>query len=92
MTESVRQQWMYSMQACAAIHDAMTSITRKHHNYHLFSIHVEFGEARHLDDLRDLNKCFDWFGSHDPFDGNVPQLRSLSSRLAASESDGTDQM
>ena len=38
--------------------------------------------------LRDLNTFIDWFGSHDPFDGNVPQLRSVSSGLAASESDG----
>ena len=32
MTESVRQQWVYSMHACAAIHDAMTTLTGKHHN------------------------------------------------------------
>ncbi len=50
--------------------------------------HVEFGEARHLHDLRDMNKCIDWFGSHDPFDGNVPQVRAVSSGLAASEGDG----
>ena len=31
MTESVRQQWVYNMHACAAIHDAMTSLTGKHH-------------------------------------------------------------
>ena len=49
---------------------------------------MEFGEARHLHDLRDMNTFIDWFGSHDPFDGNVPQLRSLSSGLAASEGDG----
>ena len=49
---------------------------------------MEFGEARHLHDLRDLNKFIDWFGPHDPFDGNVPQLGSLSSWLAASEGDG----
>ena len=30
MTESVRQQWLYSTQACAAIHDAMTSLAGKH--------------------------------------------------------------
>ena len=35
-----------------------------------------------------MNKCLDWFRSHDPFDGNVPQLRSLVSRLASSEGDG----
>ena len=31
MTESVRQQWLYSTQACVAIHDAMTSLDGKHH-------------------------------------------------------------
>ena len=31
MIESVRQQWLYSTQACVAIHDAMTSLTGKHH-------------------------------------------------------------
>ena len=31
MIESVRQQWLYSTQACAAIHDAMTSLAGKHH-------------------------------------------------------------
>ena len=49
---------------------------------------MEFGEARHLHDLRDMNTCIDWFDSHDPFDGNVPQVRSVSSGLAASEDDG----
>ena len=46
---------------------------------------MEFGEARHLHDLRDMNKCIDLFGSHDPFDGNVPQIRSLSIGFASSE-------
>ena len=40
-----------------------------------------------MHDLRDMNKFIDWFGSHDPFDGNVPQLFSLSSRLVACEGD-----
>ena len=31
MTERVRQLWKYSMHTCAAIHDAMTSLTGKHH-------------------------------------------------------------
>ena len=49
---------------------------------------MEFGEARHLHDLRDMNTCIDWFDSHDPFDGSVPQVRSVSSGLAATEGDG----
>ena len=35
-----------------------------------------------------MNKFLDWFRSHDPFDGNVPKLRSLASGLASSECDG----
>ena len=31
MTESVRQQWLYSTQTCTANHDAMTSLAGKHH-------------------------------------------------------------
>ena len=30
-TASVRQEWLFSTQACAAIHDAMTSLSGKHH-------------------------------------------------------------
>ena len=48
---------------------------------------MEFGEAIHQHDLQDMNTFIDWFGSHDPFDGNLPQLRSLSRRLAAGEGD-----
>ena len=35
-----------------------------------------------------MNTFLDWFRSHDPFDGNVPQRRSLASVLASSEGDG----
>ena len=31
MTESVQQQWVYSMHACVTIHDAMASLTGKNH-------------------------------------------------------------
>ena len=31
MPKSVQQQWLYSPQACAAIHDVMTSLAGKHH-------------------------------------------------------------
>ena len=31
MPKNVQQQWLYSTQACAAIHDAMTSLAGKHH-------------------------------------------------------------
>ena len=86
MTESVRRQWVYIMYACAAILDATASLTGKHHT--TSHQHVEFGEATCQHDLRDMNKFLDWFHSHDPIDGNVPQLRSLASGLASCEGDG----
>ena len=54
--------------------------------------HVEFREARRLHELKDMNKCLDWFRLHDPSDGNVPQLPSLSSGLASSEGYGINLM
>ena len=36
-----------------------------------------------------MNTFNDWFRSHDPFDGIGPQLLSLASGMAASESDET---
>ena len=35
-----------------------------------------------------MNTFLDSFRSHDPFDGNVPQLRSLTSGLASNKGDG----
>ena len=31
MTESVRHQWVYTMHACATVHDAMSTLTGKQH-------------------------------------------------------------
>ena len=45
MTESVRQQWLYSTQACAAIHDAMTSLAGKHNNTTYSAHGVRRGKA-----------------------------------------------
>ena len=51
MTESVCKQWVYSMHACAAVHDAMSSLAGK---LHITSEqHIEFGTARRERDLRD---------------------------------------
>ena len=43
MTESVRQQWVYGMHACVAIHEALISLTGKHHS--ASHQHAEFGTA-----------------------------------------------
>ncbi|MES9882369.1 MAG: hypothetical protein ABW185_15970 [Sedimenticola sp.] len=86
MTESVRQQWVYSLHACAAVHDAMSSLTGKQHT--TSEQHVDFGKARREHDWKDMVKIMEWFQVHDPFDCEVTQLRSLASGLTASEGDG----
>ena len=53
----------------------MISLARKHHI--ASHQHVEFGEARRLHDMRDMNKCIDWFRPRDPFHGNVSGLRQV---------------
>ena len=77
------------MHACAAIHEAMTSLTGKHHS--TSDQHVEFGTARREHDMRDMNKILDWLHTHDPFDRTQPKLRSLASGLAASDSINCDE-
>ena len=57
MTESVRHQWVYAMHHCAAVHEAMTSLTNRRHVSS--AQHVELGKARCKRDLMDLQKIID---------------------------------
>ena len=86
MTESVRHQWVYTMHVCATVHDAMSTLTGKQHQ--TSEQNVDMGRARRNHDWRDMRKIMEWFVVHDPFDGTVPQLRSLASCLTAREGDG----
>ena len=49
---------------------------------------MDIGRARRNHDWRDMRKIMEWFVVHDPFEGTVPQLRSLASGLTAREGDG----
>lgn len=86
VTETVQLQWVYSMHECAAVHNAMTSLTNVKHT--ASEQHKEWGESRSKRDYEDLKHIEEWFDHHEPFDMNEPRLRSLSSGLTASEGDG----
>ena len=45
ITENVRQQWVYIMQACGAIHCVKTSLTGKHHITNYSACEVLRGNA-----------------------------------------------
>ena len=49
---------------------------------------MDMGRARRNHDWRDMRKIMGWCVVHDPFDGTVPQLRSLARGLTAREGDG----
>lgn len=86
MTESVRHQWVYSMHHCAAVQEAMSSLTNRPH--HTSEQHVELGKSRSELDTKDFEKVLEWFEQHNPFIVEVPTLRSLSSGITASNEDG----
>ena len=88
ITETVQLQWIYSMHKCAAVHDAMTTVTDLKHM--TSEQHVEFGTSRNTRDYEDLIKVQDWFDQHEPFDLNEPNLHSLSSGLSAADGDDTN--
>ena len=85
VTESVRMMWIHSMHRCAGIHNAMSDLTGMQHR--TSEQHVELCATRIKRDVSDMKKFDLWFQIHDPFDPDVPSLRSLSSGLAAKESD-----
>lgn len=86
ITETVRLQWIYSMHNCAAVHDAMTSLTDIKHK--TSEQHMELGTSRSNRDFADLHTIQGWLDQHEPFNLNEPRLRSLSSGLTASDGDG----
>lgn len=85
VTESARLLWVKSMHRCADVHNAMCSLTGLQHQSS--EQHVELGISRVKRDNSDLQKLVAWFDIHDPFQPNEPLLRSLSSGLAAKETD-----
>lgn len=89
VTESVRLLWINSMHKCASVHLAMAGLTKLDHCSDEMQ-HVELGKSRLKRDFNDLAKLIQWFESNNPFDTNYCQLRSLSSGIAASDSDCVD--
>ena len=88
ITETVRLLWVYSMHKCAEVQKAMTDITGLVHR--TSDQHVELGNTRCNRDVGDLNTILKWLAQHNPFDIQMPELRSLSSGLTASDGDGVN--
>ena len=76
------------MHSCADVHNAMCSLTGLQHRSS--EQHVELGNSHVKRDNSDLQKPVTWFDIHDPFQPNEPLLRSLSSGLAAKETDNVN--
>ena len=74
------------MHKCAGIHNAMSTITDLQHR--TSEQHIELGACRNSRDCEDVSAVQRWFDQHEPFNLNEHRLRSLSSRLTATDGDG----
>lgn len=63
------------MHKCAADHDAMTSIHRKHGNQETNEQHTELGEAKSSRDFADMHIIQGWFDQHEFFAADGSRLR-----------------
>ena len=63
----------------------MSNLTGQYHGTN--EQHVDLTNSRVLRDNKDLITLIDWFNTHDPFDPQVPTLRSISTGLTATEDD-----
>ena len=83
INESSRHQWVYSMHYCAAVQEARTSLTQRHHA--TSEQHAELGKSRCKQDSDALKKLLDWIEEHNPFSIEVCTLTSLASGLTATD-------
>ena len=74
------------MYKCAAIYEAMTSFTNLARR--TSEQHVDLGNARRQSNFTDVTKVINWLTAHNSLDVLLQSLRSLSSGLTASDSDG----
>ena len=81
MEENVRQLWVSSMSYCAAVHDAMTSLTGV--KVQSSDQHQEMGFSRIKTDFKDSLKFFCWLEKRNPFVLEDAHLHSLSSGVIA---------
>ena len=83
ITESVRRTWINSMHRRAGIHDALCTLTGM--TIQTSEQHKDLTSSRVKRDNEDLQKLIQWFDTHEPFDGNEPLLKSLSSGITVAD-------
>ena len=88
LNESVRHVWIHSMHRCTSVHNAMTTFTGRERKSS--EQHVDMTKSRRQRDYTDMMKIRAWLDQHEPFDENVPGLRSLSTGLTAKDGDGVN--
>jgi hypothetical protein len=81
LTESVRNQWVFSLPTSIAIHDAM--MARTDTKIVCSDQHEDLSKSRNDQDLQDINTLSTWFNDNNPFDPSMKELRSLSTGLCA---------
>ena len=81
MEENVRELWISSMSYCAAVHEAMTTLTGV--KVSSSEQHQEMGFSRIQTDYEDSLKFFCWLEKRNPFIYKDKHLHSLSSGVVS---------
>ena len=84
LSESVRWQWVHTMDHCSAVLDAVASVTnRRRDGTHQ---HADLGKTRLAKDAEHSEALLNWYSNHNPFLINCPTLRSIATGLTAAPS------
>ena len=83
MSQAVRHIWVLSLNHCAAVYDAMSSLSGL--TVKSSEQHVDMGISRRKRDLEDCTLFIEWFKNHNPFtiEDSDLHLHSLSSGLVS---------
>ena len=86
VTESVKTTWLSTVNKTAAVKTALAQFTDLEY-CHDFILHPELGFSKTKRDNEDLKKILDFLELHNPFETNDARLHSLTSGIAAADSD-----
>ena len=88
MSETTRNLWVGTLQACEAIHESMSKLTR--HRFESSEQHCESGESRRKRDTKDVKMLKEQLNQFNPFDLQDSRLQNIFTGISADNNDGVN--
>ena len=85
MSETTRNLWVGTLQACEAIHESMSKLTR--HRFESSEQHCESGESRRKRDTKDVKMLKEQLNQFNPFDLQDSRLQNIFTGVSADNND-----